>query len=47
MLNDEDPLPCDMLLLSCADQDGLCYVDTAGLDGETKYFLPSLNNVLV
>ncbi|KAK8803468.1 hypothetical protein WA158_001162 [Blastocystis sp. Blastoise] len=36
ILSDNDSLPCDMLLLSCADQDGICYVDTAGLDGETN-----------
>ena len=32
----EQELPCDMVLLSTATEEGECYVTTANLDGETN-----------
>ena len=36
ILKDEETLPADILVLTCSDTDGTCYVDTSSLDGETK-----------
>ncbi|CAB3364729.1 Hypothetical predicted protein [Cloeon dipterum] len=33
---DEQPVPCDILLISSSDDAGICYVTTANLDGETN-----------
>lgn len=35
-LYNEDPIPADIVILSTSDQDGACYVETKGLDGETN-----------
>ena len=29
-------IPCDMILLSSDNEDGMCYITTANLDGETN-----------
>ena len=43
VLKDQESIPADMLVLSCSDSDGTCYVDTSSLDGETKFVLQFLN----
>lgn len=35
-LERDDPVPADIILLSCSHADGIIYVDTAQLDGETS-----------
>lgn len=37
VLKDQESIPADVLVLACSDTDGVCYVDTSSLDGETKY----------
>jgi magnesium-transporting ATPase (P-type) len=36
-LENNDEIPCDAVLLSSSDPDGLCFIQTANLDGETDY----------
>ncbi|KAI9299769.1 hypothetical protein BJ944DRAFT_210007 [Cunninghamella echinulata] len=35
-LRDDDPIPADIVILSTSEVDGLCYVETQNLDGETN-----------
>jgi len=35
-LSCDDVIPADILLLRTSDQDGLCYVETTNLDGESN-----------
>ena len=35
-INDEEEIPCDLLLLSSSHMDGSCSITTANLDGETN-----------
>ena len=36
LIKQNDFFPADLILLSCSDQDGVCYVETKNLDGETN-----------
>ncbi|XP_020907982.1 probable phospholipid-transporting ATPase IF isoform X2 [Exaiptasia diaphana] len=35
-VKDNEEFPCDLVVLSCEDPDGVCYITTANLDGETN-----------
>lgn len=32
----DEPFPCDLLMIRCSDSNGICFVDTMNLDGETN-----------
>ena len=36
LLRDNDQIPADIVVLSTSEEDGLCYVETKNLDGETN-----------
>ena len=44
-MSEEEEIPCDLVVLSCEDPEGTCYITTANLDGETnlKVCLPFYN----
>lgn len=35
-LNNNDIIPCDMLLIKTSDENGLCHISSANLDGENN-----------
>lgn len=32
----DEPFPCDLLMIRCSASNGICFVDTMNLDGETN-----------
>ncbi|KAJ3362384.1 phospholipid transporting ATPase [Allomyces arbusculus] len=36
LLNNNDPIPADVLILATSEMDGMCYIETKSLDGETN-----------
>ena len=45
-VKNDSQFPCDLLLLSTSDENGICYVETKSLDGETNLKLKQSNEVL-
>lgn len=35
-IKDNEEFPCDLVVVSCDDPDGVCFITTANLDGETN-----------
>ncbi|XP_068732876.1 LOW QUALITY PROTEIN: phospholipid-transporting ATPase IF-like [Montipora capricornis] len=35
-VSENEEIPCDLVVMSCEDPDGTCYITTANLDGETN-----------
>ena len=44
MLDDEE-IPCDLVVMSCEDAEGTCYITTANLDGETNLKVLCFNTI--
>ena len=45
-VRNDSQFPCDLLLLSTNDENGICYVETKSLDGETNLKLKQVNETL-
>jgi hypothetical protein len=41
---EDQPVPCDILLLSSSGENGVCHVTTANLDGETSLKVVTLES---
>lgn len=42
---DDEEIPCDLVVMSCDDAEGTCYITTANLDGETNLKVHCINNI--
>ena len=42
----DKPMPCDILLIKSADSKGVCYVETKSLDGETNLKIKTVHKEL-
>ena len=40
---DDEEIPCDLVVMSCSDAEGTCYITTANLDGETNLKVLCIN----
>ena len=41
---DDEEIPCDLVVMSCDDAEGTCYITTANLDGETNLKVNNFKN---
>ena len=41
---DDEEIPCDLVVMSCDDAEGTCYITTANLDGETNLKVNTFKN---
>ena len=44
---DDEEIPCDLVVMSCSDAEGTCYITTANLDGETNLKVLCINNICI
>ena len=45
-MSEDEEIPCDLVVMSCEDPEGTCYITTANLDGETNLKVVSQSLIL-